>query len=97
MEGTPQLCRTDEVGEICVLSGGTGTGYWGLPGLTASVFTLKPLSPEGAPVGEQTYTRTGLLGFLGPGGMHCTQYNIGHKSQKNKVTLCLFWWNKHFD
>jgi acyl-CoA synthetase (AMP-forming)/AMP-acid ligase II len=32
MEGPTYLCKTDEVGEICVNSGATGTQYWGLQG-----------------------------------------------------------------
>lgn len=29
-EGAPILCKTDQVGEICVTSGATGTSYFGL-------------------------------------------------------------------
>ncbi|RXN07093.1 disco-interacting 2 -like protein [Labeo rohita] len=38
VEGTPYLCRTDEVGEICVSSSSTGISYYGLPGMTKNVF-----------------------------------------------------------
>lgn len=38
VEGTPYLCQTDEVGEICVSSGSTGVAYFGLPGKTKNVF-----------------------------------------------------------
>lgn len=68
MEGPAYLCKTDEVGEICVLSGATGSGYWGLPGLTNTVFRVRPLDSDGDPIGEEHYVRSGLLGFLGPGG-----------------------------
>lgn len=68
MEGPAYLCKTDEVGEICVLSGATGSGYWGLPGLTNTVFRVQPLDSDGERIGEEHYVRSGLLGFLGPGG-----------------------------
>ncbi|XP_072930809.1 disco-interacting protein 2 isoform X2 [Epargyreus clarus] len=69
MEGPAFLCKTDEVGEICVLSGATGSGYWGLAGLTNTVFKVRPLDADGEAIGEEHYVRSGLLGFLGPGGL----------------------------
>ncbi|XP_071471051.1 disco-interacting protein 2 homolog A isoform X5 [Marmota flaviventris] len=66
VEGTPYLCKTDEVGEICVSSSATGTAYYGLPGITKSVFETVPVTVGGAPVSERPFTRTGLLGFIGP-------------------------------
>ncbi|XP_064646090.1 disco-interacting protein 2 homolog C-like [Lineus longissimus] len=68
-DGQPYLCKTDEVGEICLSSGYTGTGYWGLQGVTNSMFKVQALMPEGNPISEQPFVRTGLLGFLGPGGL----------------------------
>ncbi|PSN29528.1 Disco-interacting protein 2 [Blattella germanica] len=38
MDGPSYLCKTDEVGEICVNSGATGSQYWGLQGLTNNTF-----------------------------------------------------------
>ena len=35
------LCLTDEVGEICVSSIGTGSGYYGLAGRSESVFKVR--------------------------------------------------------
>jgi acyl-CoA synthetase (AMP-forming)/AMP-acid ligase II len=78
--GVPVLCKTDQVGEICVTSGSTGTAYYGLDGLTNNTFKVPPLSEpptakEGEPptpgklIGEELYVRSGLLGFLGPGGL----------------------------
>ncbi|KAJ3594659.1 hypothetical protein NHX12_003966, partial [Muraenolepis orangiensis] len=67
-EGFPQLCRTDEIGELCVSSVATGTAYYGLTGMTKNTFEVFPVSAAGEPVGERGFTRTGLLGFLGPGG-----------------------------
>lgn len=90
-EGPPVLCKTDQVGEICVTSGSTGNGYYGLDGLSNSTFKVLPLIdttpvlPAGQtatmtsqtkdvdlnlkPVGDEAYVRSGLLGFLGPGGL----------------------------
>ncbi|XP_076171146.1 disco-interacting protein 2 isoform X4 [Ptiloglossa arizonensis] len=69
MEGQPFICKTDEVGEICVHSSATGNQYWGLQGLTNNTFKVVPLQADGSPLGEVEYTRSGLLGFLGPGGL----------------------------
>ncbi|KAM9253875.1 disco-interacting protein 2 homolog A isoform 1-T1 [Dugong dugon] len=66
VEGTPYLCKTDEVGEICVSSSATGTAYYGLLGITKNVFETVPLTAGGAPVSDRPFTRTGLLGFIGP-------------------------------
>lgn len=40
MDGPPYLCRTDEVGEICISSPGVGSSYWGLQGLTNAIFKV---------------------------------------------------------
>lgn len=39
-EGPPVLCKTDQVGEICVTSGSTGTTYYGLDGMTNATFKV---------------------------------------------------------
>lgn len=81
------------MGEICVTSGSTGNGYFGLEGLSNSTFKVLPLvdtvlaAPPGQtatmtsqssakevelnykPIGDEQYVRSGLLGFLGPGGL----------------------------
>lgn len=69
MEGQPFICKTDEVGEICVHSSATGSQYWGLQGLTNNTFKVSPLQADGTALGDVEYTRSGLLGFLGPGGL----------------------------
>lgn len=69
MEGPSYLCKTDEVGEICVNSTATGSQYWGLQGLSNTTFKVLPITAEGKPACESEYTRSGLLGFLGPGGL----------------------------
>ncbi|XP_032132401.1 disco-interacting protein 2 homolog A isoform X6 [Sapajus apella] len=66
LEGTPYLCKTDEVGEICVNSSATGTAYYGLLGITKNVFETVPVTAGGSPVFDRPFTRTGLLGFIGP-------------------------------
>ncbi|XP_055600077.1 disco-interacting protein 2 isoform X12 [Uranotaenia lowii] len=79
-EGPPVLCKTDQVGEICVTSGSTGTTYYGLDGMTNATFKVQPLTepppakegePQtpGKPISDESYVRSGLLGFLGPGGL----------------------------
>ncbi|EDX07006.1 GD25718 [Drosophila simulans] len=82
-EGPPVLCKTDQVGEICVTSGSTSASYFGLDGMTNSTFKVQPLLEEleqpkdgngtvniiSKPIGEDFYVRSGLLGFLGPGGL----------------------------
>ena len=67
--GQPTLCRTDEVGEICVSSIASGTHYWGLTGKSSQVFRVQPLQPNGKPLSAELYVRSGLMGFIGPGGL----------------------------
>uniref|UniRef100_A0A674MTF3 Disco interacting A n=1 Tax=Takifugu rubripes TaxID=31033 RepID=A0A674MTF3_TAKRU len=68
VEGTPYLCQTDEVGEICVSSASTGVAYFGLPGMTKNIFEVitVPLLSSGVPISDRPFTRTSLLGFVGP-------------------------------
>jgi acyl-CoA synthetase (AMP-forming)/AMP-acid ligase II len=65
----PQLCQTDEIGEICVSSRSTADCYFGLSGLSTNVFKLIPHGSDNMPIGNQEFVRSGLLGFLGPGGL----------------------------
>lgn len=39
-EGPPQLCKTDEIGEIVINSRAGGTLYYGLPGVTKNTFEV---------------------------------------------------------
>ncbi|KAM4024632.1 disco-interacting protein 2 homolog A isoform 8-T8 [Anomaloglossus baeobatrachus] len=66
MEGAPHLCKTDEVGELCVSSNSTGNAYYGLHGITKNIFETMPLTANGDPVSSKPFIRTGLLGFIGP-------------------------------
>ncbi|CAF4420657.1 unnamed protein product, partial [Rotaria magnacalcarata] len=40
-----------------------------LPGLSTNVFKVIPLGSDERPIGTQEFVRSGLLGFLGPGGL----------------------------
>ena len=42
-DGPPTLCKTDEVGELCLSSPYAGSGYWGLAGITNSSFKVSIL------------------------------------------------------
>uniref|UniRef100_A0A8D3E8F6 Disco-interacting protein 2 homolog Ca n=1 Tax=Scophthalmus maximus TaxID=52904 RepID=A0A8D3E8F6_SCOMX len=68
-EGVPLLCQTDEIGELCVCSVASGTSYYGLTGMTKNTFEVYPVSSGGGLVSEYAFVRTGLLGFIGPGGL----------------------------
>lgn len=39
-EGVPHLCRADEIGELVVCTVATGTCYYGLPGMTKTMFEV---------------------------------------------------------
>lgn len=65
----PTLCHTDEAGEICISSKSTANGYYGLQGLTNTVFKVSPHGSDNLPIGNREFVRSGLIGFLGPGGL----------------------------
>jgi acyl-CoA synthetase (AMP-forming)/AMP-acid ligase II len=65
----PTLCQTDEIGEICISSKSTGDRYFGLQGLTTTIFKIIPHGSDNLPIGNHEFVRSGLLGFLGPGGL----------------------------
>ena len=72
IDGLPILCKTDQVGEICISSSTTGNQYWGLQGLSNTVFKVQPIDNSNGANEPNIYgqfTRSGLLGFLGPGGL----------------------------
>ncbi|XP_073502846.1 disco-interacting protein 2 homolog A isoform X2 [Phyllobates terribilis] len=66
VEGPPHLCKTDEIGELCVSSHSAGNAYYGLHGITKNIFETMPLTANGDPVSSKPFIRTGLLGFIGP-------------------------------
>ncbi|KAA0716165.1 Disco-interacting protein 2 -like protein A [Triplophysa tibetana] len=43
-----------------------GISYYGLPGMTKNVFETIPVTSSGTPISDRTFTRTSLLGFIGP-------------------------------
>ena len=43
-DGPPKLCKTDEVGELCVASGTVGSAYFGLVGKTNHTFKVGNVS-----------------------------------------------------
>ena len=65
----PILCQTDEVGEICISAKSTANCYFGLHGLSSNIFKIIPYGSDNLPIGNNEYVRSGLLGFLGPGGL----------------------------
>lgn len=44
-DGPPQLCKTDEIGEIIVNSRAGGNMYYGLPGVTKNTFEASLSQP----------------------------------------------------
>lgn len=70
IDESSKLCRADEVGEICLYAHSTGNAYWGLEGKSASTFKLDPIGEDSRHLGAVQYTRTGLIGFLGPVEFH---------------------------
>lgn len=65
----PYLCHTDEIGEICISAKSTADRYFGLQGLSTSTFKVIPHGVDNLPIGNHEFVRSGLLGFLGPGGL----------------------------
>lgn len=65
VEGAPYLCKTDEVGEICVSSGATGTAYYGLLGITKSVFEVCTSPALSVQVNSRASTEGGRQGAAG--------------------------------
>ncbi|KRX21336.1 Disco-interacting protein 2 -like protein C [Trichinella nelsoni] len=69
LNGSPYLCKADEIGEICVLAHSTTMCYWGLEGLSYQIFNVEPLGADDRPISVMPYVRSGLIGFLAPGGL----------------------------
>lgn len=46
-DGLPQLCKTDEIGEICVSSRTGGMMYFGLAGVTKNTFEVHDAISQG--------------------------------------------------
>jgi acyl-CoA synthetase (AMP-forming)/AMP-acid ligase II len=69
LNNSTSLCQTDEIGEICVSSKSTASCYYGLDGLSGNIFKVLPHGQDSRPIGNHEFVRSGLLGFLGPGGL----------------------------
>nr|CAB3238033.1 disco-interacting protein 2 homolog C [Phallusia mammillata] len=77
MEGEPNLCQTDEIGEVVVcakpgdtpVNGSLGSWYYGLKGISERVFKSHPVDENNHRRREQaSFVRTGLVGYLNPSG-----------------------------
>ncbi|KAJ2082306.1 hypothetical protein H4R24_001682 [Coemansia sp. RSA 988] len=63
---TRELCAADAIGELWISSPGLGSGFWGLPKLSSSIFAAQ-FTYTGSDMGEvssDTYLRTGLMGAV---------------------------------
>ncbi|KAJ2743800.1 hypothetical protein GGI20_003472 [Coemansia sp. BCRC 34301] len=59
---TRELCATDAIGELWISSPSLGSGFWGLPKLSASIFTARFM--QGDALSAAAYLRTGLMGAV---------------------------------
>lgn len=41
LSGPPKLCKADEIGELCLYSHSAADHYWGLDGVSASIFKVR--------------------------------------------------------
>ena len=69
ISGLPYLCKTDEIGELCLSSTTCGSEYWGLKGKSLNTFQVRLLDSNKEYIGTGAYVRSGLLGFIGAGGL----------------------------
>ncbi|MET9295008.1 fatty acyl-AMP ligase [Streptomyces sp. NPDC003077] len=60
------------IGEIWIDGPCVAGGYWGRDQATEETFRARVLNADGTPENEQTYLRTGDLGFLHDGELHVT-------------------------
>uniref|UniRef100_A0A7E4W3K9 AMP-binding domain-containing protein n=1 Tax=Panagrellus redivivus TaxID=6233 RepID=A0A7E4W3K9_PANRE len=75
--GPARLCKTDEIGELCIHAPSTASGYFGLKGQTAAAFQVQPLGHDDQALGPANYVRSGLVGFMTPEGL---AFIIGNRS-----------------
>ncbi|KAJ2397938.1 hypothetical protein GGI23_003368 [Coemansia sp. RSA 2559] len=67
---TRELCAPDAIGELWIDSQSLGTGFWGLPKLSSSIFSARftySVEPNAEPAStssSSTYLRTGLMGAV---------------------------------
>ncbi|KAJ1809364.1 hypothetical protein LPJ77_001699 [Coemansia sp. RSA 2523] len=60
---TRELCASDAIGELWLDSPALGSGFWGLPKLSSSIFAAQFTGGEGTGAG-QSFLRTGLMGAV---------------------------------
>lgn len=80
--GPPKLCKTDEIGEICLHAPSTASRYYGLKGITTQNFQVQPCNDD-KPLGPANYVRSGLIGFMTPEGL---AFVIGNKNSMMSVS-----------
>lgn len=56
-DGPPQLCKTDEIGEICVSSRTGGMMYFGLAGVTKNTFEVHDIKISQKKMCDEGITR----------------------------------------
>ncbi|KAJ2859183.1 hypothetical protein GGI22_003071, partial [Coemansia erecta] len=67
---TRELCAPDAIGELWIDSQSLGTGFWGLPKLSSSIFSarftysVEPNAEPATTTSSSTYLRTGLMGAV---------------------------------
>ena len=74
-EGLPLLCKADEIGELVICSVATGTSYYGLPGMTKSMFEAS----VGRLVVLRVFLASPLRRFDAPAGVSCFQRRRAHQ------------------
>lgn len=72
----PTICRTDEIGELCIAADYVGTGYWGLRGQTGSHFCLQPTYDDGRLVVVNINSSTAVVP-TSTGALHMPSANTG--------------------
>ncbi|PIA18749.1 acetyl-CoA synthetase-like protein, partial [Coemansia reversa NRRL 1564] len=63
---TRELCAVDAIGELWISSPALGSGFWGLPKLSSSIFGAQftYVGAGGSEASGDTYLRTGLMGAV---------------------------------
>nr|CDS27664.2 disco interacting protein 2 [Hymenolepis microstoma] len=72
----PTLCKTDEIGELCISADYVGTGYWGLRGQTGSHFCLQPTHDDGRHIAVNLNSSTAAVP-TSSGALHAPTANAG--------------------
>ncbi|VDL23762.1 unnamed protein product [Hymenolepis diminuta] len=77
----PTICKTDEIGELCISADYVGTGYWGLRGQTGSHFCLQPIHDDGRLVVVNLNSSTAAVP-ASAGALHVPVANAGMTTSK---------------